>query len=88
MEVQTPKLLKLDRRTLAVMNTTKTMLDSLATSSAGATVLSAVGTLVNEKYSAVVPVVTGLLTAVSLLARAGLSYVASITQIKNPLKDD
>jgi hypothetical protein len=85
---QLPKLLKLDRRTMAIINTVKKLLDALATAGTGATLLAAIGAASNAQDRPVFLLFTTSLSTFSLLARTGLSYVSSISVIANPLDID
>jgi hypothetical protein len=84
---QLPKLLKLDRRTMAVINTVKKLLDALATAGTGATLLAAIGAASNAEDKPVFLLFTTSLSTFSLLARTGLSYVSSISVITNPIDE-
>jgi hypothetical protein len=84
---QLPKLLKLTRQTIAVLNTLKKLLDALATAGTGASLVAAIGAAANAQDKPVFLLFTTSLSTFSLLARTGLSYVSSVSVISNPLDE-
>ncbi|WP_338871746.1 hypothetical protein WBJ53_26190 [Spirosoma sp. SC4-14] len=88
MENPKEKLLIYDRRTIAAMSAANRVLDRLSTisfSGGGATALASV--MAGTKIDLLLPIIFAIVGAFSQAVRELLTYLVSVSEIRNPIKD-